>query len=191
VTAPLSAQHEWLRRDTAKLLGYDYANLTAAESVRLDRAAMLRLELDDCQTKKLAGQPFDMNKYVVASEALERLMGGDPEVPAINHEHDFDGAFEELSQLLADRSDRLEMREERVSDVLRQEIVKLKTALAEKDGLINQLRSVPGAAQAAPPATTQSPPPTLRAEPPAGYLRRNDGFDVIQGGRYDRWSNRS
>jgi hypothetical protein len=79
MTVTLSEIHEELRRSTAKMLDYDYANLTAAESVRLDRAAMLRLELDDCQNKKLASQPFDMNKYIAASEALERLVGGQPE----------------------------------------------------------------------------------------------------------------
>jgi hypothetical protein len=80
VTVTLTAMHERLRRDTAKLLGYDYANLTAAQSVRVERAAMLRLELDDCATKKLAGQPFDTVKYIAASEALERLIGSDPEI---------------------------------------------------------------------------------------------------------------
>lgn len=75
--ASLSTMHENLRRSTAKMLDYDHANLTAAQSVRLDRAVMLRLELEDCQTKKLAGESFDTNKYIAASEALERLVGGD------------------------------------------------------------------------------------------------------------------
>ena len=88
MTVTLSAIHEQLRRDTAKMLGYDYANLTAAQSVRVDRAAMLRLELDDCQTKKLAGQPFDVNKYIAASEALERLVGGQPEQTNTGPDHD-------------------------------------------------------------------------------------------------------
>jgi hypothetical protein len=97
-----SAMHEQLRKATAKMLGYDYDNLTSAQSVRLDRAAMLRLELDDCQTAKLNGQPFDMVKYIAASESLERLMGGTPDEPyaagdvdAILHqiEHQLDGAI--------------------------------------------------------------------------------------------------
>jgi hypothetical protein len=76
MTISLTDLHERLRRDTATMLNYDYDNLTAAQSVRLDRAAMLRLELDDCQAKKLAGQPFDTNKYIAASEALERMFNG-------------------------------------------------------------------------------------------------------------------
>jgi hypothetical protein len=95
MTVTLTAMHEQLRRDTARMLGLDHASLTAAQSVRLDRAVMLRLELDDCQTKKLAGQSFDTNKYVAASESLERLFGSDPE--ATTTPHDFKGAREELS----------------------------------------------------------------------------------------------
>jgi hypothetical protein len=61
------------------MLKYDIDHLTAAQEVRLARATMLRLELDDCETKKLQGMPFDTNKYIAASEALERLVGGTPE----------------------------------------------------------------------------------------------------------------
>ena len=71
---PAAASFDRLRIETAAMLGYDYANLSSAQGVRVDRAAMLRLELDDCQTKKLAGQPFDMVKYIASSEALERLI---------------------------------------------------------------------------------------------------------------------
>ena len=59
-----------MRKLTATLLGYDLSNLTPAQSVRLDRAAALRLELDDVQSRQLAGLPVDMAKFVVASEAL-------------------------------------------------------------------------------------------------------------------------
>jgi hypothetical protein len=68
-----------MRNEAAELLKYDLNNLTAAQSVRLDRAAALRLELDDVQSRQLAGLPIDMAKFVVASEALERLVGGNPE----------------------------------------------------------------------------------------------------------------
>src|SRR5689334_17373916 len=86
-----------MRKLTADLLGYDLANLTSAQSIRLDRAAALRLELDDIQSRQLAGLTIDMTKYVAASEALERLVGGDPERPTQN---DFSKDAAELSALL-------------------------------------------------------------------------------------------
>jgi hypothetical protein len=220
MTVTLSDVHEQLRRDTAAMLKYDYTNLTAAQSVRLDRAAMIRLELDDCQTKKLAGQPFDMNKYIVSSEALERLFGGDPEAPNQTREDDDEsaGAREKLSQFLSDRAEKLErgLRSDNpnvragalrnMAPWISAIIAELWAQLAEKDALIEQLRTTAPPSVAAPsqpvgskePPEKQIPPlqtnnqpsPPLRAEPPAHYLRRIDGFDVIQGGRYDRWSNR-
>ena len=79
MTITLTALHEQLLKDTCRMLQYDINALTPAQEVRLSRAAMLRLELDDCATKKLAGQPFDTVKYIAASENLERLIGSDPE----------------------------------------------------------------------------------------------------------------
>jgi hypothetical protein len=198
MTVTLSAMHEQLRRDTAKLLGYDYAKLTAAAGVRLDRAAMLRLELDDCQTKKLAGQPFDMNKYVVASEALERLMGGDPEAPADDFEaryqariqEEFAGAHEKLSQLLSDQAERFDAADRRESPRLRVEIAALKAEIAEKDALIEQLRSSSPSAASPPPAATQSPQPPLpppSSAPPGHYLARHD--EPWRSVTSDRWRN--
>jgi hypothetical protein len=100
-----------MRKSTADLLGYDLtAKLTAAQSVRLDRAAVLRLELDDVQSRQLAGLPVDMAKFVVASEALERLVGGAPEQTTASH--DFSGAKEELARLLERRAEALARRRE-------------------------------------------------------------------------------
>ena len=134
MTVTLSELHEALRRDTAKMLGYDYSNLTAAQSVRLDRAAMLRLELDDCQTKKLAGQPFDTNKYVVASESLEQLVGGNPE--QTNAAYDFTGAKAELTHFFNERAAAIEHRELKesarllkVNAQLREQITQLQVQL--------------------------------------------------------------
>jgi hypothetical protein len=71
-----------MRKLTADLLGYDLTNLTPAQSVRLDRAAAIRLMLDDVQSRQLAGLDIDMTKFVAASEVLERMLdGGDPEQP--------------------------------------------------------------------------------------------------------------
>jgi hypothetical protein len=100
-----------MRNEAAELLKYDLNKLTAAQSVRLDRAAALRLELDDVQSRQLAGLPIDMAKFVVASEALERLVGGNPETSTTGP--DFTGAREELLQFLVQRADAIEKRRER------------------------------------------------------------------------------
>jgi hypothetical protein len=86
-----------LRLDTCRLLKYDINALTAAQEVRLERAVVLRLEIDDLATKKLNNQTFDIKAYVAASEALERLFGGEPDSPT-PPVHDFEGAFERLSE---------------------------------------------------------------------------------------------
>jgi hypothetical protein len=97
-----------MRKLTAVLLGYDLTNLTPAESIRLDRAATLRLELDDVQSRQLAGLPIDMAKFVVASEALERLVGGNPETSTTGV--DFSNAHAELAALLDKRTAAIERR---------------------------------------------------------------------------------
>jgi hypothetical protein len=93
-----------MRKLTAELLGYDLSNLTAAQSVRLDRAATLRLELDDVQSRQLAGLPIEMAKFILASKELEAMFGGDPEAPAADHHDLFAGAREELRLLLDQRA---------------------------------------------------------------------------------------
>ena len=165
MTVTLTTLHEKLRRSTALMLGLDYARLTAAQSVRLDRAAMLRLELDDCQTKKLAGQPFDTNKYVAASESLERLFGSDPETPVTD---DFSGARDELNNFFVQRAERIEAREARESErlreqvaVLREEITQLRAQLKASEPVPrpNNVIQIDGAERA------------NATKPPANYLR--------------------
>ena len=56
---------------------------------------MIRLELDDCLAKKLANQPFDMVKFIVASKELEIMFGGVPDAPAT---FDVDGAIAGLER---------------------------------------------------------------------------------------------
>jgi hypothetical protein len=100
-----------LRRDTARMLRIDdLRTMTAAQEVRLERAMMLRLELDDCQTKKLNNQPFDLKSFVIASESLERLVGGNPEHVA--DQHDFAADAEALAALLCRQAEALEQRRE-------------------------------------------------------------------------------
>jgi hypothetical protein len=71
-----------LRTSTAALLKYDIDNLTAAQEIRVARAAALRLQLDDLQSRQLAGEQINMSLFVAASEALERMVGGQPDQPA-------------------------------------------------------------------------------------------------------------
>jgi hypothetical protein len=61
--------------------------------------------------EEVAGQPFDTNKYILASEALERLCGSDPKTSTTDH--DFAGAREELRALFDKRAEALERRERR------------------------------------------------------------------------------
>ena len=167
----LSDMAQQLRRDTARMLGYDYTNLMAAQSVRLDRAAMLRLELDDCQTKKLAGQPFDTNKYVAASEALEHLVGGNPE--QTNAAYDFTGAKAELTHFFNERAAAIEYRELKESARLLEVNAQLREQITQ---LQAQLTAQP---QQQPTSTPTNVIPidataTARANatpPPAHYLR--------------------
>ena len=72
---------EQLRASTARLLKLDVSNLTPSEAVRVDRAVSLRLTLDRFQTEQLAGHEIDVKAFVLASQELERTLGGDPERP--------------------------------------------------------------------------------------------------------------
>ena len=102
-----------LRAKTAAMLKLDVDNLTPAQSVRLDRAATLSLELNDIEERKLIGAPFDMVKYIAASEALERMLGGDPDVQQQPADQ-FAGAREELARFLENRAAAIERRDERL-----------------------------------------------------------------------------
>jgi hypothetical protein len=98
-----------LRIDTCRLLRYDIDKLTSAQEVRLNRATMLRLTLDDIETRLLNNNQheFDTKAYVAASESLERLVGGDPER---DQGHDFSADAAALDALLGRRHEALEQR---------------------------------------------------------------------------------
>jgi hypothetical protein len=87
-----------LRASTVALLGYeDTDHLTAAQQIRVDRAVMLRLLIDDAQARQMRGEPIDVRAFVAASEDLERMVGGNPASPAAR----FDGnARERLRKLI-------------------------------------------------------------------------------------------
>jgi hypothetical protein len=207
MTNDLSVMRERLRKETATLLGLDIEHLTPAQSIRLDRAATLRLELDDIESRKLVGAQFDAQKYIAISEALERLMGGDPATGADGDfearynarvQAEFAGAREELSALLSSQAHNLEARDERECVKFRAEVAELKAANerlrglhppAAKSGVNAGLDATP----TLPPEQTTSPQPPLpppNASPPASYLRAApEPWRVVDGGR-DRWSNK-
>jgi hypothetical protein len=69
-----------MRISTAALLGYgDADRLTAEQAIRTDRALTLRLVVDHLQGRQMQGIPIDVKEFVAASEALERMVGGNPE----------------------------------------------------------------------------------------------------------------
>ena len=70
-----------LRRSSARLLKLDADALSAAQAVRVDRCAALRLMLDQMQSAQLAGASIDAKSYISASAELERLLGGQPSAP--------------------------------------------------------------------------------------------------------------
>ena len=76
---PIARMQRRLRADTAKLLGFDLNNLSPSQSVRVDRAASLRLQLDDIQSAQLRGDAIDMPRFILASKELEAMLGGNPE----------------------------------------------------------------------------------------------------------------
>jgi hypothetical protein len=173
MTVSLSAVHEQLRRDTAVLLGYDYATLTPAQSVRLDRCAMLRLELDDCQQKKLSGQPFDLTKYVIASEALERMFGGHPDGSSTS---EFAGAREELAALIMRRVEAIRARDEAQCDAAQSNPGggDVEQAGAAQPSTPPELRAAVGTEPEPPPAPPWGVPPTepAAASPPETDIER-------------------
>jgi hypothetical protein len=61
---------EALRRSSAKLLRLNPDSLSAAQSVRVDRCAALRLLLDRFQSQQLAGGEIDAKAFIAASASL-------------------------------------------------------------------------------------------------------------------------
>jgi len=185
-----------LRLDTAKMLGVDLENMTAAQEVRLSRATMLRLELDDIESRKLNNQPFDVKAYVVASEALERMVpGGNPEAPG--GAHDFSGARAELSRFLAGRADAIARRAAREAEPLESSkpIPDPGGGDAQSDGGVPQPppSRAPAAgcvpAEPAPPQQTspQPPLPSPDAPLPRQWVRDGQPRDNVYS-IHDRWS---
>jgi hypothetical protein len=204
MTSTANILRENPRRDTAKMLGINLGNMTAAQEVRLARCCMLRLELDDIEARKLSNQQFDIKAYIAASEALERLMGGDPVTGADGDfetrynervQAEFAGAHDKLSQLLSDHaahheaallSDNPALRAAALRHLspgvnaiiaeLKAEIAALKLANEQLCGL-HPPPATPTPEQTTPPQTSNQPPLPPRSPtntPPAAYLAKYD-----------------
>jgi hypothetical protein len=164
MSSDIAEFHKHLRASTAHLLGYDDANpLTAAQEIRVDRAVMLRLMIDDLQAKQMRGGPIDVRAFVTASEDLERMVGGHPEQTSTAP--NFSGARDELERFLVARAQRIEARDQNRETALRDEIARL---TEENEKLKAELRARPRA-----PETNNVVPirDANAALPPAHYLR--------------------
>jgi hypothetical protein len=171
-----------LRASTVALLGYDAADqLSAAQQIRVDRAVMLRLLIDDLTTKQMRGEPIDVRAFVAASEDLERMVGGNPASPPAEARFGND-ARKRLRELIErtvlapsiEDPDEIE----RMRDIhAREELAAIVAAAPEPAAPLDlpaALRSAP-APVASPPAqqkTSSQPPLPRDGEIPAHYLRQ-------------------
>jgi hypothetical protein len=63
-----------LKTETAAMLGYDVANLSPLQSLRLNVACVLQLELDRAAALQARGEAVDIKALTTAAEALEHLL---------------------------------------------------------------------------------------------------------------------
>ena len=179
----IAGMSNWLRASTAKLLGLDESKLSVAEKIRVDRASALRLLLDDMQAAQLNGGAIDVGEFIKASEELERLAGGNPETTST---HDFSGAREELARFFVQRAERIEAREMKESERLREELTKLRE---ENTKLRSDLKvQAPQAPQKQPDNVVvfDGTARANAAKPPASYLKEGqprEPWESHYGGR--------
>jgi hypothetical protein len=109
-----------------------------------------------------------MAKFVVASEALERLVGGRPDQPETGH--DFSGAREELHRFLVQRADAIEKRREREAKAI--------AAAASDDGSnpaggdARHDHAVPHPVLVEPAAAAGGPEPPVLIDPPEFHRQK-------------------
>jgi hypothetical protein len=151
--------YQRLRIETAALLGFDLSNLSAAQGARLDRATMLRWELDRMAGSQVRGDAIDVSRAVAASEALERLLS-----PTAS----FDGEVHESHHARA----KLAALYDSIAEVLVADkdarVAELEAALAEKDQVIAEKTSTIVALGG---ATGKRVEEFNRAGPPRGHLK--------------------
>jgi hypothetical protein len=127
---PPAELYQRLRRETAQLLNFDLSNLSAAQSTRLDRATLLRWELDRIAGSQVRGDAIDVNRAVAASEALERMLS-----PTASFNGEVVESHTARARLAALINSLAEVTEEDERD----EIARLNQVIAEKDSVIAAL----------------------------------------------------
>ena len=153
--------HEHLRASTIQLLGYaDADRLTAAQEIRVDRAVMLRLVIDDLQARQMRGEAIDVHAFVSASEDLERMVGGNPASPPPTETTRFGpNARERLRRLIETTLQANDVAEaERLRDV------------REREEMAAALAAGAFVAAAAPAPAAPTPVASLPSEPPANVV---------------------
>jgi hypothetical protein len=73
---PLDLEHmtKKSRRRACELLGLDPEKLSPGDTILADRVGQLRVIVSDMQDANLRGEPIDLPRYLVASEALETIV---------------------------------------------------------------------------------------------------------------------
>jgi hypothetical protein len=125
-----------LRIETCAMLGFAGVEmLTPLQSLKLDVACVLRLELDRAAALQAKGEAVDIKALTVAAEALERLLRPAEVVVAGADQHsDAREAFEALMQGLVDANEvteatRVQELEREVSD-LREQLARSRAGAA-------------------------------------------------------------
>lgn len=213
-----AGQYAKLRSETMKTLGFDAdKDLSPLQDLQINLASILLLEIDSAQGAQLAGTPVDLSRLNTAISLLHKMLpatslAASPEpdfagarerlAAMLTQQHDGHetGLARWPDKARADLEERIKLAIAAHPDIVP---TAFPSGAAIDEPLIHPaLRSSSSAAEQPPPSratsetisaapeTQQSPQPPLppSSAPPAHYLRRDDGFNVIQGGR-DRWRN--
>jgi hypothetical protein len=181
-----------VRASTIALLGYDPNNLTLQQSLKVDLASSLCLEIDRITAAQLSGTAVDLRELILATESLTRLMSpaaGDASIS------EFAGAREELAALILHRIENIRARDEMQADAAERADAELEKP-DDVEAALGVASSTPARSVVRPPDPEPPPqppwgvPPTEPAaapetdiqkmnrvnaqKPPAHYLRGPD-----------------
>ena len=132
-----------LKAETAAMLGLDPAKTSKTEGLRLDITSLLLLEIDSLQGSILANEQIDLARLSSALTMLQKLLPSEAlnaPVPTSGNTDLFAGAREELNNFFIQRAERIEAREIKESERLREENVKLREEISR---LRTQPRAMP------------------------------------------------
>ena len=196
---PDAVLYRKLRAETISLLNFDAANLSVAESTKVDLVSSLRLALDHFTALQLRGEQVDVGKLLSASEALERLLPRSAS-PTFNAKARLDDVRRKFHELIEQHAEHIEHERDRKIAALTAEVGELKAVIGDKDAVISALTAgaAPSPPAPSPPTASPSPSPPPASPPRSSqpplrvstepYLQRGGGSDVRG---YDRWSNRN